>query len=742
MTRRERRRLAISLGISAGIAVLLSAALWLGSFSVQQAAARDIFFQTWSGAGVRDVAENIVIVAIDDASISKLGRFSEWPRRHYAQVVDKLREGYARVILFDVGFLEPNADDPLVAAALSRFRGLSPEELRAANVSVIPRTVISPAVGPQEAGSIRAGQLPAWSGIQAPVPAYLNVTNLLGHAVTLPDGDGTLRTTPLFVRLGERDVPALPLAAAAAYLNRAGDPATTGLNQPNYKLPATPFSATRGVGFAIDPETNGLAALGRVIPVDSNTRMIISFAGPPTRLTSGGRQTFKTVSLSDVIDGTVNPTTFRDKIVLIGLLGASGFADDYWTPTSPGIGKMAGVEIHANALATLVSGRFFTEQQFPVTAAIVVLFSLLTGVSAARLRIVPSALVTVVVGVGYFAGSLFYSDATFDQAGVAIPNLVYPPLALLLAFLAVSVYRVVFEQAEARATRGAMGKYLSPAILNEVLKDPDQLRLGGEKRVMTALFSDIRGFTSVSEALEPQELVALLNEYLTAMTDVVHKNEGVLDKYMGDCVMAWWGAPTDQPDHAMRACVTGLQMRAALKVLHEQWDKLGVPRLEMGVGINTGPMVYGNTGSHERFDFTVLGDSVNLASRLEGANKEYGSNVIISKSTLDSLQDHNFVLRELDLIAVKGKTEPAQIFELLGTPDTVAPYVPDVIAQWNRAMELYQQRNFSMAAAAFQDVLEINPDDGPAKVYVERCEDLVETPPVADWDGVYVMTHK
>lgn len=730
MTRREKRRLAVSVGITVAVAALLAASLWFQTLKTQQAAARDLFFQTWSPGGVRDIAGNTVIVAIDDASVAKLGRFTAWPRRHYAQFMDKLREAPARALAFDVGFLEPEADDPLVVEAISRFNNLGPEDLQRAGVPLSPRSVISPVIGTPLAGqSIAAGNPVAFTSRLQP-DRYVAASTLLGHVNTLPDNDGAVRKTPLIVNAAGREYPSLALAAAAAYTNTVNLTCGGSLTAPDAcRVPR-------------DPEGQRLQALRRFVPVDDYFQMIISYAGPPSRISAPEAQTFKIVSFLDVIEGRVNPQVLRDKMVFIGALDLAGAADDYWVPTSPGVGKMAGVEVHANAFATLVSARFFADQEFPITVIWIFVLAVITGLAAARLSIIPSAVTTLGVAAGYGIGAQRYTELTFDQLGVAIPDLLYPPLAILVTFVAVTVYRVVFEQHEARVTRGAMGKYLSPAVLNEVLKDPDALKLGGEKRIMSALFSDIRGFTSVSEKLEPQELVALLNEYLTVMTDIVHDNQGVLDKYMGDCVMAWWGAPTDQPDHAYRACVTGLQMRAALKILHEHWDKLGVPKLEMGVGINTGPMVYGNTGSHERFDFTVLGDSVNLASRLEGANKEYASNVIISESTLADLDDHQFVTRYLDLIAVKGKTEPVGIYELLGISGQVEPQVADQIAAWDKGMELYKQQLFEEAAAAFEDVLEINPNDGPAQVYIERCREMAGSPPGAGWDGVFVMTHK
>jgi adenylate cyclase len=547
----------------------------------------------------------------------------------------------------------------------------------------------------------------------------------------------------------------------------------------------------------LDPDGRGLAAMGRFIPVDSHDRMIISYPGPPSRARDPENQTVKIITFSDVLEGKFDPADFRDKMVFLGLLDAAGFADDYQVPTSGKVGKMKGVEIHAHTFATLVSARFFTDQQFPVTAAFIILLCLLGGLAAARLSIIPAFIVTLLGGGAYFFGALEYSELYYDQLGVAIPNLLYPPVALVVSFVCVTVYRVVFEQAETRATRGAMGKYLSPGVLTEVLKDPDALKLGGEKRVMTALFTDIRGFTSVSEKLDPQELVALLNEYLTEMTDVVHKWEGVLDKYMGDAIMAWWGAPGEQPDHSYRACRTAIEMRQELAKLRVGWEARGVPQLEMGVGVNTGPMVYGNTGSRDRFDFTVLGDAVNLASRLEGVNKEYGSNVIISESTLEQLrlvgsrsgtagapvvaaamggdvanghdtgggvalatrpaemgggsnEGHDFMVRPLDLIAVKGKTEPVQIYELIGLKGEVADYVPELVQAWDLALGLYRERRFNDAAGAFDEIIERFPHEKPTPerpitpsgVYAERCREMAETPPPADWDGVYVMTHK
>jgi len=268
------------------------------------------------------------------------------------------------------------------------------------------------------------------------------------------------------------------------------------------------------------------------------------------------------------------------------------------------------------------------------------------------------------------------------------------------------------------------------------------LRLGGEKREMTVLFSDIRGFTTFSEQLDPQDLVSLLNEYLTCMTEVIYRYDGVLDKYMGDAIMAFWNSPVTQPDHARRACLTALDMTEELDRLRERWKSRGIPPLDMGVGLNTGPMSVGNMGSDTRFDYTVMGDAVNLGSRLEGANKEYHTNICISQFTLDAVKDEGFVIRILDLVAVKGRAQPVAVYELIGRPGSFGAFTPEILALYERGTEQYRAQEFAAAADTFREVLRQRPGDGPSAMYLERSLDLIEAPPPRDWDGVFVMTHK
>ncbi|MDE3117489.1 MAG: adenylate/guanylate cyclase domain-containing protein [Nitrospirota bacterium] len=310
-------------------------------------------------------------------------------------------------------------------------------------------------------------------------------------------------------------------------------------------------------------------------------------------------------------------------------------------------------------------------------------------------------------------------------------DLVYPPGALLLGFAVTMVYRVAFEQAEQKVIRGVMARYLSPSVSQWALKDPERLKLGGETRTMTVLFSDLRGFTTLSHKLEPQALVALLNEYMTAMTDIVFRHDGVLDKYIGDAIMAFWNAPMEQPDHATRACHAALDMIARLRELNADWERRGVQRLDLGIGINTGPMVVGNMGSRDRLAYTVMGDAVNVASRLEGLSKEYGTQLVIGEAT-KAEAGQVFAYRFLDVVAVKGRTEPLAVYEVLGRADDLDRTRAAFMASYEQGIALYRSRRWAEAAALFEALHAEAPEDGPSSLYLRRSRALLAAPPARD----------
>jgi adenylate cyclase len=320
--------------------------------------------------------------------------------------------------------------------------------------------------------------------------------------------------------------------------------------------------------------------------------------------------------------------------------------------------------------------------------------------------------------------------------------LVYPTIQLCAQFLGITVYGYLTEGREKQKIKNAFQFYLSKSVVDEVLQDPTKLSLGGEKRVCTVLFSDIRGFTTISERLAPEQLSALLNQYLTPMTNIVFKHQGTLDKYMGDAIMAIFGAPVRHGNHASQACFVALEMMEDLRRLHEVWRSQGLPELDIGIGMNTGPMSVGNMGSEVRFDYTVMGDNVNLGSRLEGINKQYGTNIIISEATYLEAQNDIYA-RHLDSVRVKGKREPVQIYELLGKGDPTPEHTL-LMKQFQQSLVHYRSQEWNEAIAILEIIRkETKPDDFASGVYIKRCETMRDSsPPGPDWDGVFTMTSK
>jgi adenylate cyclase len=281
---------------------------------------------------------------------------------------------------------------------------------------------------------------------------------------------------------------------------------------------------------------------------------------------------------------------------------------------------------------------------------------------------------------------------------------------------------------------------VSPAIVNEILKDPANLELGGRKEKITVFFSDLRGFTTISEKLDPRALSDLLNSYLTPMTELVFKNRGTLDKYMGDAIMAFFGAPIAYGDHAKHAARCALQSLVTLRELQAEYKAKGLPDIDMGIGLNTGEASVGNMGSQTVRNYTVMGDTVNLGSRLEGINKEYGTRIVVSEFTYEEIKD-TFICRELDLVRVKGKLKPVRIYELVAE-GKAEQKTAETLKHFSSGFQLYLQKKWDEALVSFNGALDVTPDDEPSKLYIDRCMEFQKNPPPADWDGVFVMTTK
>lgn len=428
---------------------------------------------------------------------------------------------------------------------------------------------------------------------------------------------------------------------------------------------------------------------------------------------------------------------FQDHVVLVG----SGFhpEEKFKTPfydmpdaADKTFGWMFGTEIHANALHNLVTSTHVRSLSDWRTLFLLLSLAAITTFIAFWRGVTWGA----VTAAGLVVATLVTAWIAFDALHLHIP-IVGPTLAAAFALLGSTSYISIIEGRDKRVIRGAFSKYLSPVVVDELVADPSRLKLGGEKRHLSILFSDLAGFTSLSESMEPESLLALLNEYLDDMADVVMSEGGTLDKYIGDAIMALYGAPAPLPDHAARACRTALRMQRRLERLNEQWaaEERGRPRLGMRIGVNTGYPVVGNIGGEKRFDYTALGDAVNLAARLEPACKTYGVSTMISGATRQAAGEA-IVTRELELLAVYGKEEPVPVFELVALAGEELGETAELIRQFEAGISAYRNRDFELAVQYFKAGAEIEPADGPTLLYLERCREYMINPPPAEWDGV------
>ncbi len=668
----------------------------------------------WERRGGETI-EDIIIVDIDNRSLEKLGRFDQWPRSYHAQIIDYMSVGGAKAIAFDVLFMEPDKDaemDSLLVAA-TRAAGnvyhAMAFSMADANAFLYPMEAppqgfaaekFSLALSAATAAHFRHAERMDGRLIQ-----LYNAAAGIGYANFSPDNDSVIRTMPLFLNFAGRQYLSLTLSMAMGILG----------------VKPEEIQVSPGKAMILQPKGQP----GRRIPINRNGRMLISYQGT--------FQTFRYVSYYDVLMQRLPQEMFQDKIIFVGT-SAAGLADIRPVPFQD---AFPGVEVHANILYDMLKGEFINKQS-PIYA-IITFMLLAVAVALLAMLVKPwiSGLATAALigGYGYLATIWFATDAFWLE-------LVRPVLAILFAYLFVLAYRYVDEERNKRYIKNMFQHYLTASVVNELLKSPDMLKLGGERREATVFFSDIKNFTTVSEKLEPETLIEQLNEYLSAMTEVVLKYDGYLDKYEGDAIMAVFGVPVQQTDHARRGCLAALEMQKILVDLRTKWRAEGKPEFHARMGLNSGPMIAGNIGGKDRFDYTVIGDAVNLASRLEGANKEYGTSIMISETTAQLLGE-TFVLRELDLLRVKGKQKPVVVYELLAEKRADLS-IGKIMAleAYERGLRFYRQRKWDSAIREFEIALAADVNDGPSRTYIERCKYYKKNPVPLDWDGVFEMKTK
>lgn len=705
----------------------------------------------------------VVIVAIDEKSLDQIGRWP-WPRAVMSRIVEKLSHDGPRVIGFDIVFSEPeiSADfarisslqkeiekldiggdklqklrsimerarreadhDRLLAEAMERsgrcvlgyffhFTSKGLEHVAEEKFDQWLQNIrFSKYRGIKYAHDIdlRRISLQTAYAVESNIDVISAAARGAGYFNFHPDPDGTVRRLGMIIKYremvgGEKEqdmvFPPLSVKVLEEYLGAIFF-----------------FNINRG-------GVGNLRIKDIVVPTNEMGEMLINFYGPS--------RTFPQYSAADVVQDRVPPGTFKNKIVLIGPT-AVGIYDMRTTPLDP---VFSGVEIHANVLDNILHRRFIYCPQWMkyLEVLLILCFGIAMALALPRTKALGGILLALMlVAIFLFANYKWL----FVQKGIWL-NVVYPSLNLFLCYTGITVYHFMSEEKEKRKIKGAFQHYVTASVVNEMLKDPSKLKLGGDKKDLSVLFSDIRGFTTFSESIQPEMLVKLLNEYLTAMTDIIFQYEGTLDKYMGDAIMAIYGAPLPQQDHARRACLTALEMMDELRMIQIKWGKDGYPHLDIGIGINSGLMVVGNMGSERRFDYTVMGDSVNLGSRLEGLNKIYGTNVIIGDETYERVKS-SAACREIDLVRVKGKAQPVKIYELMAM-DGASDEIQSLVSAFQKAMRYYRAKRFAEAGQLFKQIQLMHAADGPSKLYLGRCALLAKEPPPPNWDGVFTITKK
>ena len=421
----------------------------------------------------------------------------------------------------------------------------------------------------------------------------------------------------------------------------------------------------------------------------------------------------------------------KGKIVLVGEVAAVAH-DEFETP----VGRVFGVEIIADEVATLLHGA-------PLHAASFLTQLLVAGIMMLLFlgtRWIVNPLPRNLISLAILAAFIVLATWLYVRTGLVL-SMSYVMIAALLSIAVINIRYYVQERGQKNQIRSAFGQYLSPKVVAELVREPERLALGGEERELTAFFSDIAGFSTFSEQMTPTELVNVLNDYLTEMCNIIGAAEGTVDKFEGDAIIAFWGAPSLQADHARRACYAAIDMQNAMASIRDRWVEAGRAPISVRMGINSGPMVVGNMGSVQRFDYTVMGDAVNLASRLEGANKVYGSRIMISDATWRACEN-DVDVRELDRIRVVGKHEPVTVYELLDRKGQTTGMAADMVQQFHKARRYYLAREFKAARDLFRLCLSIDPEDGPSRIFLTRCQQLLEQPPPEDWDGVWDLQGK
>ncbi len=529
------------------------------------------------------------------------------------------------------------------------------------------------------------------AGVTRSIPLLSQAARSEPHINMFPDNDGVVRSIRLLLNDEQGQVASMSLSATKALLGATG----------------------------IQPGNLHISLGDHDIPTDSEFYHYINYIGPPG--------TYQRFSFSDVVAGRVGAAELKGKIVLVGATSL-GIYDMRVTPFS---NNSPGVEVHANAIDAMSRGAYMkrsgVESLIDLTA--IVVLGALAAIITLYLSYSLSLTLIAALFFGYFGGAYFL----FLQ-GMWI-SVVYPEMSLALSFFTTVYLRFALLDRKAREVKEMFSSYVSKHVVDRLIKDPSQARVGGDSRVLTILFSDVENYTGFSEKLPPQEVLRILNEYLAEMTNLVMEHEGTLDKFIGDGIMVFWGAPLPQDNHAELAVDCALRMRVKMEELRSRWQASGQAPLSLRIGINTGEVIVGNIGvTGKKMEYTAIGDNVNLASRLESINKLYGTRLLISEGTRSLLPRGKYYLRRVDAVRLKGKELPTELYE-------VSVQESPVFAPYEEALDHFRQCRFVEADAIFAELVE-RYNDPPSRLFHQRCADFIAKPPPKDWDGVYTSLRK
>lgn len=728
--------------------ISLVAALFAFSPSLFEAIELNWLDLRFRARGALPPGKAVVIAAIDEKSLDKEGRWP-WSRSRIAALIDALSRDGAKVVAFDVLFSEAEQDGRLglidevartvnslnikserLQALLSRSRAAADSDrllLTALEKSTAPVVLgyffhmneksVGYALAPPDiakrAEVIAGSKYPLVyrvpDAVVFPVSkAYAPQTNLdffsraaasSGYFSVASDRDGVVRWMPLILELGDDFYPPLSVLAVWHYLGK-----------PPLAVRSDRYGAT------------GVQIGDRLVPTDEAGRLLINYRGPA--------HTFPTYSISDILAGTLPADTFRGKIVIVGAT-ATGIGDIRTTPFGP---VFPGPEVHANVVDNILAGDVLERPRWAKVydlLAIVVL-SVLAALALRR----GNALIGLLAAGGLFVVYVLFAHWLFVQKGVWI-NMVYPLLGLAATYTVLTLYHYILEERERRRIKSTFQHYVSPDIIEIMMKDPAGVHLGGQEQMVSLLISDMEGFTNYSERHTPSEVIGVIGDYYAEMTEQIFAYQGTLVEYVGDELFALYGAPVQQSDHAMRVCASALAMREHRTALSNAWEKIGRPRIKARTGINTGTVLVGNIGSKYRFHYGAMGDAVNLTSRLESLNKIYRTEILVSDETVQ-LTGGAFRMRELDLVRVKGRTQALRIHELVGMADAAITLPQqELLRSYALGLAAYREQRWENAIELFKKCLVCAPNDGPAQLMLMRCRVYRDRPPAGDWDGAF-----